>query len=340
MSPGQLHYSKWKTFLLVLLVSSKGLTFGQSLKEKIGSGTWYSKQSLGDSVLTLVKERTGSGQELRLSASGKCILKPSAPSGGKNKTDSTFQYGFDKKNFSVHFKLKDSVKMFRYELLKTEGPNLTLRLNYSLSYKYKKGNDTILMPELTFTRGKEIRAVMQGEDITLFAQKKGRLHDSIEFAVWGQFVGYIKDTIIIDSDQFVEHNFYKKYPDTLHYYSPLLIDTIIRMKIPVKYIIGIYKEREPFGMYMTRVTVAGMGLGLGFMVASLASSRDIEVGSTYATISTAAFLTVPVSFGIGVAFSKQKFRFSGGKDPAKLWKIERHMPRPQVKIYKKGKRII
>ncbi|MBL7933259.1 MAG: hypothetical protein JNL60_15240 [Bacteroidia bacterium] len=337
MNPEQVNYSTLKIFFVALFVSFAGLTFGQNLKEKIGSATWYSKQVLGDSMLVLSKDnKTGANLELKLSGTGKCIVKTN----GKTKADSTFQYCFDKKNFSVNYKLKDSVTMYRYEFLKSDAANLTLRMNYSFRYKYKKGNDTILMPELTFSRGKDIKTIMQGEDITLFVQKKGRLHDSIELAVWGQFIGFIKDTIIIDSDQFVEHNFYKKYPDSLHYYSPLLIDTIIRMKIPVKYIVGIYKEREPFGMYMTRITVGGMALGLGFMVASLTSGKEIEVGSTFATISTAAFLTVPVSFAIGTIFSKQKFRFSGGDDPAKLWKIERHMPRPKVKIYKKGKRII
>lgn len=337
MNPGKVNYYKRNIFLLLLIVSLFRLTLAQNLQERFGSSPWYSKQHLGDSVMALSKDsKNAAGTELRLSGTGKCIVKTV----GKNKADSVFQYSFDKKNISFNFKNKDSVKLFRYELYKTEGTNMWLRLNYSFSYRYKKGNDTIVMPELSFTRGKEIRSIVQGEDITLFVQKRGRRNDSIDLAIWGQFIGYIKDTIIIDSDQFVEHNFYKKYTDSLHYYSPLLIDTIIRMKIPVRYVVGIYKEREPFGMYMTRVTVAGMGLGLGFMVASLVSDADIEAGSTYATISTAAFLTVPVSFGIGVAFSKQKFRFSGGKDPSKHWKIERHMPRPQIKIYKKGKRII
>lgn len=328
-----------KSFLLVLLLICcyKMPVKAQQLSKLMGATTWYSKQQPGDSVVVLQKDvKLGGPREWRLGANERSYFKTSA----KSKIDSSYYYSSDKKNLSFYFKLKDSVKLFRYELHKKSGQSLSLRLNYSFIYRYKKGNDTVVMPELTVSRGKQIKTILSGEDITVFVQKRGRRNDSIDMAIWGQFVGLVKDTILVDSDQFVEHNFYKKYTDSLHYYSPLLIDTIIRMKIPIKYITGIYKEREPFGMYMTRTTIAGMSVGLGFMMASLFSGTDSDIGNTHATIATAAFLTVPVSFGLGVSFSKLKFRIKGGKQPEKLWKIERHMPRPQIKIYKKGKRII
>ncbi len=326
-----------KNNFIVLFILLSLFSNSQALKEQLGHTTWFSKQSPGDSLVTLQQDpKTGGSVEWRLSTTGKCYLKTS----GKTKPDSSFIYSFYKKNVSFHFKLKDSVKLFRYEVVRQEKQSLQLRLNYSFKYNYKKGNDTVVMPELTVTRGNQIKTILSGEDVTVFAQMRARRNDSIDLAIWGQFVGYIKDTILIDSDQFVEHNFYKKHSDSLHYYSPMLFDTLIRKKIALKYVTGIYKEREPFGMYMTRTTITGMGLGLGFMMASLLSGTDTDAGNRYATIATASFLTVPISFGLGLAFSKEKYRLSGGKDPAKLWKVERHMPRPEIKIYKKGKRII
>jgi hypothetical protein len=159
----------------------------------------------------------------------------------------------------------------------------------------------------------------------VFSQKKALHNDSIDMAVWGRFVGYIKDTIIMDSDQFVEHNFYKKYTDTLHFYAPLLLDTIIRIKIPVKEITGIYCQREPFTTITTGASLLAMAGGLALVATSLIL-KDSPAAPQYGEVGVGSFLSIPISFGVGIAFSTKKFKLASDQTSKKTWHIEKHMP--------------
>lgn len=319
--------NKWG-FIFLVCFGFLNSSLAQKQNEELQAQTWFYKGNLGDDSLLLKGENSGSPiWELKFLTSGQINLKNLK----KNTNDTSYHFNFEKKILTLRLNRKDSVKTISYGIKKSQKEKAYyLKLSQSSIYKKRKGDDTIVMRQLTLVKDKQIRVINFQEDLTIFGQKKGLRHDSVDFAVWGQFVGYISDTILIDSDQFVKHNFYKKYPDSMHYYSPLLFDTVIRIKLPIKEITGIYKEREPFSTVMTRITVSGIGLGLVCMVGSLVSG-ETHAANVFAQVATASFLTVPVSFGLGLGFSKQKFRLHGGKDPKKLWRIDRHIPNPTIK---------
>jgi len=200
-----------------------------------------------------------------------------------------------------------------------------LKVKYSSRYVRRKGDDAIVMDRLILVNGKKRKTIKSEEEIAVFSQNKALRNDSINRAVWGIFAGYIADTLLIDSDQFVEHNFYKKYTDTLHYIAPLLFDTIIRIKVPVKDITGIYCQREPLSSITTNASVIALVAGFVFVTGSIAGGES-TVGSVLGQAGVISFLTIPFTFGTAMIFSKQKFQLKSDHKKKKVWKIERHMP--------------
>jgi hypothetical protein len=311
------------------------ITLAQTSQHELLQNSWYHQGFPGADSIRLSRENNNalSGQ-LKFSTNGKLIFYSSK----KDKPDSSYRFDIGKKKISFQFDSKDSVKTYEYSLKENRKKGLyRLHLIYSFVYKKRAGDDTIVVRELGLKKGNDTKTIDYLEDLTVFGQKRGLKGDSVDFAVWGQFVGFKKDTILIDCDQFIKHNFYKKYPDSMHYYAPLLMDTVIRIKLPIKEIDRIYKEREPFSTYMTRATVSGIGLGLVCMVGSLVSG-ETDASTVFAQVATVSFLTVPVSFGIGFSFSKQKFWLHDKNKSTRLWKIERHLPGAQIKAHAKQKK--
>ena len=260
--------------------------------------------------------------EIKFSKSGKLISKHIK----KRSIDSTHTYLIKKNKLIVHINLKDSVETFEYKIRKVSGKKAyLLSMKYCSRYIKQKGDDTITLNQITLFQGKKRKIIEVDQSITVFSQKKALHNDSIDLAVWGQFIGYISDTILIDSDQFVLHNFYKKHTDTLHYIAPLLIDTVIRIKIPIKEITGIYTQREPFTSYTTGATIIAMGTGLLCVAASIIAG-DNTTGNIFAQTGIISLLTIPFSFGTGMLFSTQKFLLNSPTKNKKIWQIERHMP--------------
>ncbi len=260
--------------------------------------------------------------EVKFSKSGKLILVNPL----KKKIDSSYTYSFTKNKLSLSYSLKDSALRLHFKLTTIQKRRAyQLALLSKNTYHKKLGDDTIRLDQFSVLQGNKRRIFFNQQELTVFSQKKALHNDSIDMAVWGRFVGYIKDTILMDSDQFVEHNFYKKYTDSLHFYAPLLLDTIIRIKIPVKEITGIYCQREPFTSITTGTSLLAMGGGLVLVAASLIL-KDSPMASEYAQIGVGSFLTIPISFGLGIAFSTKKYTLSSNQLTKKNWHIENHMP--------------
>ena len=260
--------------------------------------------------------------EVKFSKSGKLILVNPL----KKKIDSSYTYSLGKTKLSLSYSLKDSALRLNFKLTtiqKRRAYQLTLLSKNT--YHKKKGDDTIRLDQFTLLQGNKRRIFVDQQEITVFSQKKALHNDSIDMAVWGRFVGYIKDTILMDSDQFVEHNFYKKYTDTLHFYAPLLLDTIIRIKIPVKEITGIYCQREPFTTITTGASLLAMAGGLALVATSLIL-KESPAAPQYGEVGVGSFLSIPISFGVGIAFSTKKFKLSTDQSNKKNWHIEKHMP--------------
>ena len=306
----------------------------QSLQKELLSKTWACNCNFNSETFVLSADnKTNSECEAKFSATGKVILHHIK----KRRTDSIYTYNIDKNSLTLNCDLKDSVKTLEYVVKKVpEKEAYRLNLKFRSRYVKRRGDDTITMDKITLIKNGQKNTIEREEGITIFSQKKALHNDSIDRAVWGSFVGYVADTILVDSDQFVEHNFYKKYTDTLHYIAPLLLDTIVRIKVPVKEITGIYIQREPFTSYTTGATMLALGSGLLCISASLMTS-DKPIGKSFAQIGVISFLTIPISFSLGLIFSKKKFQLVPSTKMKKNWVLERHMPNTVV-IHRKPKK--
>jgi hypothetical protein len=295
----------------------------QKLRKELLAKTWFCNCNFNSDSLVLSADNINKPIcETKFSASGKLLLKNTK----KKSLDSSGVCVIKKNSLILHFDAKDSVIIYEYRVKKIpEKKAFMLSMLSSSRYLKRKGDDTITMDRFTLIQGNKRKTIERPEEITIFSQKKALHNDSINLAVWGQFVGYISDTLLIDSDQFVEHNFYKKYTDSMHYIAPLLFDTVVRIKVPVKEITGMFSQREPFASVATDATFLAMGTGLLCVLASLVS-KDTSTGSIFAQAGVISFLTMPVSFGFGLGFSKQKFLLTPGKKKKKVWRIERHIP--------------
>jgi hypothetical protein len=300
-------------------------TFNLRSQEKdLTSKTWYCSCNFNSDTLLLSADNINQPTtEVRFSTSGKLLLKNIK----KRTTDSSFVYNLKKKSLVLQLNLKDSVKTLHYGLNKVKGKRAyDLSMKYSAHYHHKKGDEAIIMRKFTLIKGKKRKTIFEGEEIAVFSQCKAIHNDSINRAVWGSFAGYIADTLLIDSDQYVEHNFYKKHTDTLHYIAPLLLDTVIRIKVPIKYITGIYNQREPLSSISSNASFIAMGTGLVCISSSILGGEG-NASSIFAQAGVISFLTIPISLGVNMVFSKQKFYLQPTKKHKEVWTHERHMPR-------------
>ncbi|HEY4198502.1 MAG TPA: hypothetical protein VGM63_23340, partial [Mucilaginibacter sp.] len=269
--------------------------------------------------------------EWKFLSNGKLILNQLK----KRSLDSSWTYLINKDLLSLTASLKDSVKTFQYTLKKSpEQKAFQLSMKFSSRYVKRRGDDTVIVTKLILSQGKKRKVIESMQSITVFSQKKALHNDSIDFAIWGQFVGYIADTLVIDCDQYIEHNFYKKYPDTLHYITPVLYDTVIRIKVPIKEVTKIYTQREPFTSFTTGATIFALSAGLASAGGSLIL-HDRPISPHLGEASIITLLTIPVTFGLGLIYSTEKLHLKSDKPDAKLWKVERRLPRLQTKWYKK-----
>lgn len=316
-----------RSLFILLFFTVCGNAFGQNVKKDLLPKVWYCDCRLDkDSVVISADNLNNPDCELRFSPTGKLILNRLKKKG----RDSSYTYAVKKRELVIQHDMHDSVKTVEYRIAKI--PNKRAYRFYAKTtsiYKGKKGDDSIVIDHFTLVMAKKRKTIEYLEDITIFSQKRAMHNDSIDRAVWGQFVGYIKDTLLIDADQYVEHNFYKKYTDSLHYIAPLLVDTVVRIKVPIKDISGIYAQREPFTTTTTNITLLATATGLACVAASIIA-RDSPAGNALAQVGIYSFLTIPFTFGLGVAFSKQKFLMRSNNSKKKVWKIERHMPRAVV----------
>jgi hypothetical protein len=325
--------SKLFTIASFLFIFTTNLA-AQGLKKALLAKTWYCSCYFNSESFILWPEMKNYAEcTAKFTTTGKLVLHHII----KQRMDSTYSYLVDKDMVSLYFDVKDSVRKLNYKTEKLKDKNAyEFNMKSRSNYVKRRKDDTITLDHITLINGLKKQDIYREEEVTIFSQKKARRNDSIDLAVWGQFVGYISDTLLIDSDQYVEHNFYRSYKDSLHYIAPLLFDTVVRIKVPVKEITGLYGQREPFNSLVTGATILAMGTGLISVSASILAGEK-PIGTTFAQIGVISFLTIPVSFGLGMAFSKRKYQFSSKGKKKKVWIVERHMPNITVSLGKPGK---
>ncbi|PBQ31249.1 hypothetical protein CNR22_05540 [Sphingobacteriaceae bacterium] len=313
---------KKRSSILILFLFTVTAFFAQKAQEALGLKTWYSNVAFGsDNVILSTDNGNNSLYEIRFSVTGKLVLKHLK----KKLFDTAATYFVKKNNLTVKLNYKDSSKIFEYKIRRISG-NQAYELNLTASSKYfkRKGDDTIVT-KLVLTQGTKRKVIKNMQSVIVFSKKRALKNDSIDFAIWGQLVGYIADTLIIDCDQYIEHNFYKKHPDSLHYISPELYDTVIRIKVPVREVTKIYTQRESFTSVTNGLTYTALGTGLVFIGGSLIFN-DKDFGSNLGAIGVVSLLTIPFSFGTGLIFATEKYYLIATEKQSKTWKVERRMP--------------
>lgn len=313
--------------IILFLFLSNLFVYSQKKEGDLISKTWYCSCNFSSDNFVLSADNTNQpSTEVKFSSTGKFLLKNIK----KRSVDSSFTYLFKKNSFILRSDAKDSVMTLNYALKKTAGKKAyEFSMKYSSRYIRKKGDDAIVMNKFVLVNGKKRKVIQEGDELAVFSQCKALHNDSINRAVWGVFTGYISDTLIMESDQYVEHNYYRKYTDTLHYIAPLLLDTTVIIKVPIKYITGIYNQREPLTSISSNATLLGMAAGFAGIAASVVLGEG-NAANAFAQAGVFSFLTIPISLSVNVIFSKQKFQINSPKKHKKNWVIERHMPHTLV----------
>jgi len=323
---------------LLFALSAVFSGFSQKMKKDLVVKTWYCTCNFNtDSLLLSLDNMSQPTSEVKFSSNGKLIVKNIK----KRSIDSSFTYHFSKKSLTLKSVLKDSIRILHYAGKKVgEKKTYLLSLKYYSRYKKKRGDDSVIVNRITLISGKKRKTIKRNDEVTVFSQKRALRNDSIDRAVSGVFAGYIADTLLVDCDQFVEHNFYKKFTDTLHYYVPRLKDTAVRIKIPIKDITGIYGPREPLSKVATVITLVTGGIGIASVGGFFIFGENTLKGHAFEEIAVVSFLTIPVSFGLNLIFSKQKFRMKTkvGEKKEKIWTLDRRIPGMVSKRVKKKKK--
>ncbi len=168
-------------------------------------------------------------------------------------------------------------------------------------------------------RGDKTVRIKKFDEVNVFSEKRGLKNDSLELTVRGQLTDFKKDTLLIRYDEYSVHDFYKKYPDTLHYTYEILTDTFMMMKVPAKDITGMFRYRNKLKSVTNKIVFVTLGTSLVTMpfVLAMKAGPERDAVSALNITSTVAMLS---SMTVGLVFGKQKFWLKP-KGP-KTWEIQ------------------
>ncbi len=290
----------------------------QNYAKKIVSSVWYCNCDFKTDSLNLYPANTANYKwRLSFSKDGKLELLDLQ----KKTSNRSYSYDAKKANLKLFYKTNDSLSAQHYLIKRNkETQSYELKAYYEMRFKKKKANDPPPVNTFTLSKGKKSVGFESMEEITVFRTKKGLKHDSIEIISKGHFMEIRNDTLVLNAYQFSEHNFYKKYPDTNHYFSETLFDTLIRIKTPLKEITKIYSQRDEFNRVVN--TAAITALGVFFVSFPLAITvESSELGSTLGQVAAFSALSIPVIVSFNMIFSKRKFQISPTEKHKDTWQL-------------------
>lgn len=303
-------------FICLLFVQS---LFAQNYSNNLGSTTWYCNCNFNTDSLKLVSSNSANYRyRLNFSPDGKVLLFDLS-----KKTSNTFySYTLRKSTLKLFYTTKDSLAELNYLIQRNKKTNeFDLGLYYNMRYKKRKASDTPPVNTFTLSRGKKTKSFESMQEITVYRMKKGLKHDSIEVISKGHFLEIRSDTLILNAYQYSEHNFYKNYPDTNHFFSETLFDTLIRIKSPIKEITKIYSQREEFnrGVNIAAITA----LGVFFVTFPLAITVESSTaGAALGQTAVFAAASIPVIVSLNMLFSKQKFQIIPDEKKKETWRLD------------------
>jgi hypothetical protein len=281
--------------------------------------TWYCNCDFKTDSLAIFPSNTANYRfRLNFSPDGRLLLFDL-----KSKiSNTTFSYTLKKSTLNIFYNSKDSLADLNYLIRKNkETKSFDLSLYYDMRYKKLKASDKPPVGKFTLSKGKKTVTFEKMEEITVYRTKKGLKHDSIEMISKGNFLEIRNDTLVLNAFQFSVHNFYKNYPDTNHYFSESLDDTLIRIKSPINEITKIYSQREEFNRVVNTAAIAA--LGVFFVSFPLAITiESSEAGSTFGQIAAFSALSIPVIISFNMAFSKRKFQIAPTAKNKEIWRLD------------------
>jgi hypothetical protein len=174
-------------------------------------------------------------------------------------------------------------------------------------------------PSFEFQRNKKTKEVLGHHDLSVHYEKKGIKNDSLEFHVRGDFMSITNDSMVIQSEDFDVHDFYKKNTDSLHYLSKTVASGFV--KVPLKDISKIYYERSDWKTFTLRTTL--LSLASALIVSPLISIQKGGFNQDrFNKVTTASLGVAVLSITFGIAFSQKEFLIKPTKNSNKTWTIK------------------
>lgn len=306
------------TIFIILFISS-GQVSSQKYSKKLLATTWYCNCDFKTDSLELFTTNSAKYRyRLNFSPDGRLLLLDL-----KNKTsNSTFTYTIGKSTLNLAYNSKDSLADLKYTLRNNKSDkSIEMSMYYDMRYKKSKASDKPPVGEFTLSKGKKHVTIERLEEITVFRTKKGLKHDSIEIISKGTFQEIRNDTLYLKAFQFSEHNFYKRYPDTNHYFSESLEDTLIIIKSPINEITKLISQREKLNRVVN--TAAITALGIFFVSFPLALTvESSSAGSVLGQIAAITALSIPVIISVNMIFSKRTLQIAPTTKKKETWRID------------------
>ena len=127
------------------------------------------------------------------------------------------------------------------------------------------------------------------------------------------------DSMIIQTNDFDIHNFYKKNTDSLHFLRQPLPSGFA--KVPLKDIYKIYYERSDWKTFTLRATL--LSLATALIVSPLISIQKSGFNQDrFSKLTTASLGVAVLSISFGIAFSQKEFLIRSTKKSNKTWTIK------------------
>ena len=309
-------------FILLFLTLVNCATTAQKLSKKLLTKTWYCSCDFKTDTLVLAETNDQHFDwEASFSPSGKVTLHHLK----KNISSSVYSYSLKKQSLRFYYDLKDSLVNLNYTINRMEEDgSYKLKTFYALRYKKRKKDDVPPADHFTLVNGEKKKTFYNLTDITVHRMKKGLKHDSIEYISKGEFLELRSDTLLINSYQFSEHNFYKKYPDEGHYFSEFIYDndSLVKIKIPLKEITKIYSQRDKFNSVINGLAIAALGTFVVSLPVALAVKTD-PVNSIFTSSAVYSALSIPVIVSFNIIFSRKMFQVAPTLKNKNTWHFEK-----------------
>lgn len=163
------------------------------------------------------------------------------------------------------------------------------------------------------------KEILKHNNLSIYSEQKGILHDSIEYNIKGEFTAIINDSLIMRTDDIEVHDFYKKNTDSLHCFYKKTESG--HVKVPIRDISKIYYTRDGWTTFGVRSTL--LALASAFIVSPLISIEKSGFNiERFSKVSLISIGVIPVSISLAIAFSQKKFLLKPDKKSNKVWKIE------------------